>query len=222
MFHKLQVQDLIPNQITCLFLQNSIRDFQKQDQGPRKSKTSRAKGRSCIATDTPEKSFFEAKEAEKQRKFSLKKSSRLRNREPLISDLSSSEDDESAVLSLTEKDWDEDVDGSLALHPSGFEELDREPILGDFVLVHFKTKKAVFYIGQVAKEKDIENDVEVNFLRKSLKDDSHFVFPVVPDVASVSLDDIKMILPMPTCLGKTKRLQSSFKFEVNLSLLNMR
>ncbi|KAK9681274.1 DDE superfamily endonuclease [Popillia japonica] len=38
----------------------------------RKSKTSRAKGRSCIATDTPEKSFFEAKEAEKQRNIFFK------------------------------------------------------------------------------------------------------------------------------------------------------
>lgn len=189
--------------------------------GARKFKKPRTKGRSCIATDTPEKSLFEAKETEKQRKISLKKSSLSRKKKPIISDLSSSED-EVAASSPTEEDSDEDIEWPPALDPSGFEELDREPILGDFVLVLFETKIAVFYIGQVAKEKDLENDIEINFLRKSLKDERHFVFPVVPDVASVSLDDIKMILPTPTCLGKTKRLQSSFKFELDFTSLNIR
>lgn len=190
--------------------------------GERKSKKPRVKGRSCIATDTPEKSLFEAKEIEKQRKISLKKSSLMRKKKPIISDVSSSEDEDIANPSLTEEDSDEDVEWPPVLDPSAFEELDREPILGDFVLVKYKAKSDIFYIGQVVEAKDEENDVEINFLRKSLKDERHFVFPVVPDMASVSLDDIKMILPKPSCLGKTKRLQSSFKFETDFTLLNLR
>lgn len=66
------------------------------------------------------------------------------------------------------------------------------------------------------------DDVEVNFLRKSVKFENKFIFPAVPDQSLVEKQQIVFILPQPTMLGKTKRQQSFISFEINLSSYNIR
>ncbi|KAF5296871.1 hypothetical protein FQA39_LY12389 [Lamprigera yunnana] len=86
------------------------------------------------------------------------------------------------------------------VEPSAFEELDRDPEPDDFVLVQFKAKNNVFYVGKVLKLEKDTNDIEVNFLRKSVKFERHFIFPPKPDITTVPVEDIKFILPPPSLL----------------------
>ena len=49
---------------------------------------------------------------------------------------------------LTDDDISEEDDGT-----TGFEELERVPVIGDFVLTEFKAKgKCIYYIGSVLEE----------------------------------------------------------------------
>ncbi|KAG5861868.1 hypothetical protein JTB14_002082 [Gonioctena quinquepunctata] len=136
-------------------------------------------------------------------------------------DISSDEDsgEEEREISLHD-DLDED-EWIPEVASSSLEELNRDPEPTDFVLVQFKAKKDVFYIGKVVELKKESNDVKINFLRKSSKVDGYFIFPAILDIAVVSIDDIKIILPTPSLLGNTKRLQSYYKFDINFSQLNM-
>lgn len=196
--------------------------------GERKVKISqRKRATSCIPTDTPEKEKIEMKYMEKKEKENMKKKKQAatknlfsKKRKTIPKDISSDEEDEEISLN-------DDSDGEATAwvpeaEPSGFEELDKDPEPDDFVLVQFKAKNDVFYIGKVVELKELSNDIVVNFLRKSTKFDGHFIFPTIPDVAIIPLNDIKMILPRPSLLGNTKRLQSYYKFEINFNHLNMR
>ncbi|KAK4887561.1 hypothetical protein RN001_003832 [Aquatica leii] len=163
----------------------------------------RKRATSIIPTDTPEKDKIEMKWIEKKKSYN--------------------EDEDE--LSLHD-DSDDDVETHvwiLEVEPSGFEELDKDPDPNDFVLVQFNAKKEmVFYVGKVVQTENLKNEIEVIFLRKARKFTGHFVFPNIPDISMVSTEDIKMILPPPTLLGSTKRLQSYYKFEINVGSLNMR
>jgi hypothetical protein len=133
--------------------------------------------------------------------------------------ISSNEEDEE--MSLHDSN-DDETDWIPEPQPSAFEELDKDPEPGDFVLVQFEAKNNVFYVGKVVNLQKLTNDIEVNFLRKSAKIGDHFVFPHEPDVSTVPLEDVKLILPPPVLLGRTKRLQEYHRFEINFSNLNMR
>lgn len=106
--------------------------------------------------------------------------------------------------------------------PSGFEELDREPVEEDFVLVQVCDKQKYFYVGKVMKQTDKEGDLEISFLRKNQKILNVFIWPSVPDVASVPNEDIKLLLSAPMRKNGTKRTQSFLSFEVNFFNLNVR
>ncbi len=120
---------------------------------------------------------------------------------------------------------DESDDDILPLRPiqyDDFEELDRSPEQGDYILVEFRAKKATFYIGKVIEGKDSNGDFVASFLRKSDKIVGKFVQPNVLDVASVPEKDIKMILPQPVTLGFTKRQKSLISFEVDFQFINIK
>lgn len=123
---------------------------------------------------------------------------------------------------LMEDESDDDIEYREEVDPSGFEELDKKPSLGDFVLVEFKAKKPIYFLGKVITEKNLTNELEIRFLRRSLKDDQHFIFPVLPDESFIPISDIKMILPPPLSLGTTKRLQCTYKFELNFNAIDVR
>ena len=79
----------------------------------------------------------------------------------------------------------------------------------ELVLVEFDTTPRTYYIGQILKERDEENEFEISYLRKKSKSSS-FMFPVAPDLASVKFEDIKQILEAP----KTNRQNSNLLFNV--------
>lgn len=198
--------------------------------GERKlSNSHRKKATSIVPTDTPEKDRIELKHQEKEekqnrkrnltKKEAAKKNVFSKKIKPLLKEISSDEEEDEDVpieSSDEETDWIPQPD------PTAFEELQRNPTINDYVLVEFQSKQKVFYIGKVTSCDASSNEVEVSFLRKSLKFDRHFVFPVQPDIAHVALQDVKMILPPPCVLGQTKRLQSFFKFEINFSNFDLR
>ena len=111
---------------------------------------------------------------------------------------------------------------------TGFEELDKDPEEGDYVLVRFacsnskQAKKTIFYVGKIIKNVDNEGFLGISYLRSYKKSKNKFVLPQVPDLSSVCLKDITAILPKPKINGKTARQQSFYAFEVNLSNFEIR
>ncbi|KAG5875658.1 hypothetical protein JTB14_009269 [Gonioctena quinquepunctata] len=172
----------------------------------------RKRATSCIPTDTPEMGEIEKKEMEKKDKEEQKrkkeeckknlfaKKRKFRSRD-IYSDEDSGEEEREISLhdDLDEDEWIPEVASST------FEELNRDAEPNDFVLVQFKAKKDVFYIGKVVEVEKGSNVVKINFLRKSSKVDGHFIFPAILDTAFVSIDDIKIILPTKS-IGKQKTL----------------
>jgi hypothetical protein len=56
--------------------------------------------------------------------------------------------------------------------------------------------KGIFYVAKIVSGKDEQGDLEVPYLRKSLKFEE-LVLPNVPDISSVNESDINQILPLP-------------------------
>lgn len=186
-----------------------------------------AKVSSCIVTDTPEKNKIEAKwkdRASRKRKpnkvskqlFPCSKKKREKDF------ISSDSDDELQISSMSSDSESSNSDKQLQeqVDPSCFQ-LDREPKQDDFVLVEFKVTRHIFYVAKVISPKDQNGDIEVSFLRKSVKYEGYFCFPNVQDISFIAISDVKMILPKTELLGSTKRLRSFYKFGVNFDLITV-
>ncbi|GBM03452.1 hypothetical protein AVEN_265486-1 [Araneus ventricosus] len=141
----------------------------------------------------------------------------------LFEDLVSSDEDtnidERAIVC---DESDDDILPITLIRSDDFEELDRSPEQGDYVLVKLRAKKAIFYIVKVIEGKDCDGDFVVSFLMKRNKIVGKFVQPNVRDVASVPEKYIKMILPQPVTLGFTKRQKSLISFEVDFRFINIK
>lgn len=202
---------------------DEIRGYPKAD-ARKNTQKGRKRGRSIIATDTPEKKIIEARPASKGRMMAMQSTSAQHKKKATNRSLFDDEDtsDEDVFDELELRDSSDEDFWDLQADPSGFEELHRDPLVGDYVLIEFKNdKRNVYFIGNVTQRKDDENDVEVSFLRKSSKVKGKFVVPNVPDVSSVHIGDIKMILPNPKPCGGTKRQQSYYTFEIDFSLIHI-
>lgn len=216
--------------------------------GPRSQKRKGRKlGKSMIATDTPEKERIAeersaalsrkghhkrkvlqdcdnnmlpstSKIRKKQTKRSNKKTVRVRKQDE-ESESEVSEVEDMILESETEVDSDEEDDRYEDIIDSDFPNLQRQPMVDEYVLVLLQSKKRVVYF--IAKILDTEKDGEycVSYLKLKDRLNKTFMFPLEPDMANVKLSDIKMILPPPRVTG-TKRLVK-YSFNVNLSLLNM-
>ncbi|KAB0803423.1 hypothetical protein PPYR_00393 [Photinus pyralis] len=176
--------------------------------GERKKTRNIRKGRSLIPTDTPEK----------DQKRNKKKKPHVRKVFTSKKEVEETSESEMEISSSDDIEWppkpDDDMEEAT---------INREPREGDFVLVKFSAKKDVYYVGKVISAKDKENDFEVSYLRRSLKCFNSFMFPDIPDLASVALENINMILPAPeTSSGTTKRQRCIFKFPVNFSAVDVR
>ena len=92
--------------------------------------------------------------------------------------------------------------------------------VGEYVVVMYSQKASVSYwVGRVLKERDEEDDVEIEFLRRK---GGRFVKPVVEDIASVHIDNIKCRLPDPKVCGTTERTKGEFVFPTtNFGKLNI-
>ena len=86
--------------------------------------------------------------------------------------------------------------------------------------MEFNTAPKKYYIGILILAKYPTGDFDISYLRRKEKT-SQFMYPQVPDLASVAIKDIKVVLPEPKSRGKTKRQSSYLYFDVNFDLINV-
>lgn len=180
---------------------------QKNDSGLK----GRKKRKSQILTDTPIRDEIAENEnlkITKKAKITVKKNISITDKK---TDPSSSSDSETiSELSKTNSDDSNDSESEEA-NPCEDLKVDA------FVLVKFATKKTItYYVGQI--KEILQDECIINFLRKK---NEKFLFPAVEDVASVSRDDLELVLPQPVKTGGTARTSSSFRFMINLDAYNV-
>lgn len=215
---------------------DTIRPYPKADDRKNKMNNKRKKV-SAVITDTPEKLNIE--EATKIKNVKIKKNlfpNKTKTKNIKQMSKPTKPLNENNILSDTSADmcgpvFTSDVSDAESFsydQITGFEELDKDPEEGDYVLVSFscykskQTKKTIFYVGKIIKNLDEEGCLGISYLRSYKKSKNKFVQPQVPDLSSVCLKDITAILPQPKLNGKTARQQSFYSFEVNLSNFEMR
>ena len=65
------------------------------------------------------------------------------------------------------------------------------------------------------------DEVEVSFLRRSLKMERRFLVPDVEDIGTVPTRDIHAVLPRPKGTGTTSRTKSGIVFDINFSHISL-
>lgn len=195
------LQETQQNCTNTYFSPEDIRGYPKA-QERKVVENKRYKAKSTIITDTPERNEIEmkrklAKRSSNNKNIKKVKKNLFPKETPINNDQSDSDNENISgkvtPLMLTSDEEFDDNDLTI------FEELsNKDPKEGDYVLVKFKIKKSeVYYVAKILREKDEENDVEVSYLRRFKKSSNIFCLPGVPDLASVSVKDIKGILPPP-------------------------
>lgn len=180
----------------------------------------RRKGKSMIATDTPEKEAIENAKKGREKLVSRKLAFKKKEKKGVETSDDDIEDDSS--ISYAEESMDEDFIGED--EEDLVREFDRKSLKeGDFVLVGLKSNKTeIFYVGKIIGRDGQTNDYEISYLRKSSKIKKSFHFPTELDIKLVSEDEIKVLLPKPALGGKTKRQQSYLSFGVDFSNVDVR
>lgn len=128
-----------------------------------------------------------------------------------------SDEDQDDIFDNLTDDENERISNPTIVSENSFPPLTSKPEEGDYVLVKFPGK---FYAGKILTPEDEDGDLEISYLRNSIQVEGKFVLPPVPDLKSVNIKDISMILPRPTVSG-TKRQQNFLEFAVDLSKLKL-
>lgn len=180
---------------------------------PRKeSNRGRKRGRCMRATSTPE---MKRMTTEAARKATRKDATKSRVTKKLTFDDDSDPDMDLSLSDFEESESDDETlqSSEKTLSLSVVETVS----VDDFVVCEFATKRATkYFVGQVTKERDSDDDVEIDFYRRKGKS-FHFVKPAVADVSSVHIDAIKAILPPPIRRGTTMRTKGEVTFEIDFS-----
>ena len=79
-------------------------------------------------------------------------------------------------------------------------------------------KKKFFYVGKVLCINSVKEEVTISFLRK--KGDI-FKMPNSPDIVTIPIMEVKLLLPRPTFSGISKRHHCHHKFEVLLDYISI-
>ena len=87
----------------------------------------------------------------KRRGIIVSETSSFSEEEPILSDHSSDEIDEEDLVGVRNKT---------------FKPLERDPKVKEFVLVEFGSTPRIYYMGQIVKERDEENEFETSYLCK--------------------------------------------------------
>ncbi|KAK9887521.1 hypothetical protein WA026_023074 [Henosepilachna vigintioctopunctata] len=210
----------------CRLVNYSLLELQKNhlklrlpQASPRKSgRAPRRRGKSMITTDTPNKNEIQMRE---KKKWKETKTLAKTNKRKVLRDSSSENEDDICVYSEEEPLLEDEEDDYAVVDPDCMPELQSLPKEGDFIIVKFQVKgKGIYYIANVIGE--MENETEVRFLRRSNRILNNFSLSIVPDIATVGLHDIKMILPKPKYSGNTKRKQWMYYFEQKFSKIDLR
>ncbi|CAH2095091.1 unnamed protein product [Euphydryas editha] len=196
-------------------------------------------GKSMIATDTPEKKrITEERTAAINRKGLYKRkvlqdcgnemlpsTSKIRkilnkrnNKRRIVLDEDSETSEAEDLILESETDLESDEEDEQVIDED-FPDLQRKPMIDEYVIVLLQSKnRVVHYIAKIVEDYG-DDEYGVSYLKLKDRLNKTFMFPLEPDMANVTLSDIKMILP-PPCVSGTKRL-IKYSFNVNLSLLNM-
>lgn len=181
------------------------------------AKNVRRRGKTMIATDTPEKEeLANRKRPKKQPKIKQKLPKKT------LFECESEGSDNEGDVEYKDSSDELNVSDCELQQELVFGNLQRDPEEGEFVLVQFTetgnrptSSKIIYFCGKVLKK--ISDDAfEIDFLRKSAKCPGKFIFPSVKDIATVDKKDIKMILSHTQTVGATKRQQSFINFDIKL------
>lgn len=75
-----------------------------------------------------------------------------------------------------------------------FSKLTRSPDEGDYVLVVFASKEEKYFVSKILEKEDNDGNLQISYLKKT-NCDKYFMQPSVPDIQSVNISEIKVILP---------------------------
>ncbi|GFO18682.1 hypothetical protein PoB_004518700 [Plakobranchus ocellatus] len=150
---------------------------------------------SLIATSIPEMCQLRLDLLEKENKSKCTRKSKKQlfvDQETSDSDLDLSMDDildsDSETESVSNSQPEEDI---LELGVVD------NPKIEDFVLCEYAMKtKVVYYIGIVKKERDEDDELELEFFKRMHRNENKFV-STVEDICTVHIDQLKAILPPP-------------------------
>lgn len=208
--------------VKCFITPKMLRDPLKA--GPRQNKRRRPLGKSMIATDTPEKDRIaekrnkQVKKVKKSDLFKEKKPNKIQKvRKPVkvekITNYDTSSTEETFNMSgsssggtyfISDSEDDEMIlDDEVISQP-----LLRNPNVGDFVIILIETekKKKYYYVGKILEESNEPGyDYYVSYLKLKSKVYYKFAEPLEPDMAGVTKNDIKFILPTPKIDGSNRR-----------------
>ncbi|CAF4844387.1 unnamed protein product [Pieris macdunnoughi] len=195
--------------------------------GPRSNKRKGRKlGKSMIAMDTPEKErIAEERTAALNRKgqhkrkvlqdcgnkilpltSKIRKTPYKKNMKKIVipdDDSETSAGGDIILESETDLESVEKDNQGYEIIDEDFTDLQRKPMINEYVLVLLQCKKrAVYYVAKIL---EIETDDEycVSYLKLKDRQNKTFMFPLEPDMANVKVSDIKMILPPPCVRYKT-------------------
>lgn len=175
----------------------------------KESNRGRKRGRSMVATSTPELQRIKMAAVKK-----IKPSVPPSVKKHLIFD----DDDSASDISLSDvvNDVIDSENNDDLLELGNITTVNVE----DFVLCEFAKKSHKFYyVGQVVKGRDQDDDIEVDFYRRK---GSYFVKPVVPDISPLHIDSVKALLPKPNARGTTARTKGELIFAVNFGNIDLR
>lgn len=198
------------------------------------SNRGRKRGRSCIPTDTPIKNEIEIESLERERKKLGKgNKKKVSQKKVIVNEKKVSQSKEIACKRLKTNEntkrvlfADDETDiENISISSSDSLTSENElplnhfvkPKKDDFVIVQFVGKLLVkHYVGKLLTNIE-DNEYDVSYLRKSGKVDNHFYFPIEPDLATVSLEDIKIVFPLVNVAErKTKRQTDVYTFPKNI------
>ena len=185
--------------------------------GPRKNTTTkRKKGATQILTDTPTRNAIAA---DKEERLHRKKPRAKRSIFTATQLSSDSEDDMDinelcALQNYGESSEEEDLSKVVLTEVSP-----QQVSVGDYLIYQYLTKKQKkYYIAKVIEEVDEDDELQVEFYKRGKQIDS---FVVSGEEATISIFDVKYILPQPKSAGTTSRTKGMLIFEINFGDLNI-
>lgn len=181
---------------------SDVRGYPKRSESTVRKNT-RRKGRTMVATDTPEKEEIEAYKMDKTAKMAVKRN--LKATDDM--DVVESEEEDPEQFSVHDSDSsvgdehflsEEEDNLDVTLPPAKLASIK----CGDFLLVRLEydasSNKTIkkYFVGQVLLINNNET-FELQFLRKSTKNNTCFVFPIVEDISPILNNQIVKILDAP-------------------------
>lgn len=204
----------------------------------------RRKGKCMVATDTPEKNEIQQREEEqalKKAQLEERKRKRLEKAAGVNQTGANKKKGKAGaggqtvgkkrgrvnrVLDLESEDSDEADNVTEEIpppDPNNLPPISRAPEEGEYVLVQFPSaKETTYYVGKVL-DPDDDGDMQISYLRKKICRDNALCFgvPPIPDLATVNISDVKVILPKPTANSATRRQQSLVAFQYDFSMMKL-